>query len=625
MIKLPERNTPRWLIFLIDMFICVLSLDISYAIRFDFVADSTLFLEKEWSQLEWAFPIFLLVRASSFYFAKTYRGIIRYTSSEDAKRLFFTVAFGSLVFALISPVRYHLVDDFYFLPRPIIILDFLITLFLMLASRFMIKLLYLESRKKGKLKRNVIIYGSGELGLILRRALEQDHKHKNVVFAYVDDDPKKVGKRIEGINIQSTSELPNILSKNEIDSLIIGVLKPDISNKKSVVDICLDYGVETLSIPPIESWVNGELKAGQIRKVKIEDLLGRKEIKLSKDKISAELKGKRVLVTGAAGSIGSEIVRQVLKFIPDQVIMLDQAESPLYDVHNGIQSHRDLVTPVLGDVANEHRMKNLFSTFQPQIVYHAAAYKHVPMMEDNPSEAVLTNVRGTKILADLADQFQVSKFVMVSTDKAVNPTNVMGASKRIAEIYCQSFNSRSNTQFVTTRFGNVLGSNGSVIPLFERQIREGGPVTVTHEKVTRFFMTIPEACQLVLEAGSMGEGGEVFVFDMGESIKIIDLARKMISLSGLKLGEDIEIEITGLRPGEKLYEELLAAEENTLPTHHPQILIGRVKEYDFEEIEEHIKALIDSFDAQENTDIVGQMKRIVPEFISKNSDYSKLD
>ena len=247
------------------------------------------------------------------------------------------------------------------------------------------------------------------------------------------------------------------------------------------------------------------------------------------------------------------------------------------------------------------------------------------MMEDNPSEAVLTNVRGTKILADLADQFQVSKFVMVSTDKAVNPTNVMGASKRIAEIYCQSFNSRSNTQFVTTRFGNVLGSNGSVIPLFERQIREGGPVTVTHEKVTRFFMTIPEACQLVLEAGSMGEGGEVFVFDMGESIKIIDLAEKMISLSGLKLGEDIEIEITGLRPGEKLYEELLAAEENTLPTHHPQILIGRVKEYDFEEIEEHIKALIDSFDAQENTDIVGQMKRIVPEFISKNSDYSKLD
>jgi FlaA1/EpsC-like NDP-sugar epimerase len=626
MIKLPEQNTPRWLIFLVDMGICILSLTIAYAIRFDFVADTTVFMEKEWKQLEWAIPIFLLVRAVSFYLARTYRGIIRYTSTEDAKRLFFTIAGGSIVFALISPVRYHFVDSFYFLPRPIIILDFLITLFLMLSSRFMIKLLYMETRKKGKVKRTIIIYGSGELGLMLKRALEQDHKHQNSLFAYVDDDTKKVGKRLEGVNIQSTSDLPAILDKNDIDSLIIGVLKPEMSNKKKVIDICIDHGVETLSIPPVESWVNGELKAGQIRKVKIEDLLGRKQIKLSKDKISNELNGKRILVTGAAGSIGSEIVRQILRFNPEQVVMLDQAESALYDVHNDLKGkNNELLSLVIGDVANFHRMKNLFSTFKPHIVYHAAAYKHVPLMEDNPSEAILTNVRGTKILADLAGEFGVKKFVMISTDKAVNPTNVMGASKRIAEIYCQSYNAISSTQFVTTRFGNVLGSNGSVIPLFERQIREGGPVTVTHEEVTRFFMTIPEACQLVLEAGIMGEGGEVFVFDMGESIKIIDLAKKMISLSGLKLGEDIDIKITGLRPGEKLYEELLTAEENTLPTHHPQIMIGRVKEYDYKEVDTVILQLIDSFEGQQNTDIVLKMKKIVPEFISKNSDYSTLD
>lgn len=627
MIKLPEQNTPRWLIFLIDIGICILSLAIAYAIRFDFIAEPQVFMESEWEQLKWAFPVFVLVRGISFYIGKTYQGIIRFTSTEDAKRLFITIVCGSAIFAAISPIRYYFIDDFYFIPRPIIILDFLITLFFMIFSRFMVKLFYRETMKKGKIKKKILVYGSGELGLIVKRVLERDQKHINSIFGYIDDDSKKTGKRLEGKSIFSTDQLDMILKKNEIDSVIIGVLKPDIENKKRVVDLCLEHGVETLSIPPVESWINGEFKVGQIRKVRIEDLLGRKQIELSIDKIGKELGGKKILVTGAAGSIGSEIVRQLLRFSPLKVVILDQAESPLYVIHNELkgQDKDGVLSVVIGDVRNKARMQNLFKTFQPNIVYHAAAYKHVPLMEENPSEAIRTNVHGTKVLADLSDQFDVEKFVMVSTDKAVNPTNVMGASKRIAEIYCQSFNVQSKTRFVTTRFGNVLGSNGSVIPLFEKQIESGGPVTVTHEEVTRFFMTIPEACQLVLEAGNMGEGGEVFVFDMGDSIKIIDLAKKMIKLSGLVIGEDVDIEITGLRPGEKLYEELLTAEENSMPTHHDQIMIGSVREYDYSIVGKQIAELVNSFDGQKNTEIVLQMKTIVPEFRSNNSKFSKLD
>lgn len=609
------------------MGISIVSLGLAYVLRFDFLGTPSAFFQEEWQQLRIALPVFIVVRAASFFIGKTYQGIIRYTSTEDAKRLFITILAGSATFALLSPLRYYFLDGFYLLPRPVIIMDFLITLFLMITSRFVVKLFYLESKKPRTDKKKVIIYGAGELGLILKRTLDRDRGKRQSVFAYIDDDPKKTGKRLEGIPIEPVSRLPQLLEKNEIDSLIIGIMKPDLENKKKVVDTCLDYGVETLAIPPVESWINGEFKAGQMRKVRIEELLGRKEIRLSKSKIGEELDGKRILVTGAAGSIGSEIVRQVLRFAPKQLILLDQAESPVYDVQNELKARgkADKVEVVIADVSNEARMHNVFSTFQPEVVYHAAAYKHVPLMEDNPSEAVLTNVCGTRILADLSVEFGVSKFVMISTDKAVNPTNVMGASKRIAEIYCQSLNAKAITQFVTTRFGNVLGSNGSVIPLFRRQIESGGPLTVTHEEVTRFFMTIPEACQLVLEAGNMGEGGEIFVFDMGESVRIIDLAKKMISLSGLKLGEDIDIKITGLRPGEKLYEELLTSDENTMPTHHPQIMIGKVREYDFDEVKAAIDKLIEIFDTQDNKSLVAQMKHIVPEYKSSNSEFAELD
>jgi FlaA1/EpsC-like NDP-sugar epimerase len=360
--------------------------------------------------------------------------------------------------------------------------------------------------------------------------------------------------------------------------------------------------------------------------VNIEDLLGRSPIVLDENRISNQLTGQTILVSGAAGSIGSGLVKQIARYNPGKLILLDQAESPLYDLQIELgANHRELnFEVVIGDIRSAERMERLFDFFRPDFVFHAAAYKHVPMMENNPSEAVLTNVLGTKNLVDLSKRFEVKKFVMISTDKAVNPTNVMGASKRIAEIYAQMANKQGNTRFVTTRFGNVLGSNGSVIPLFQRQIEQGGPITVTDERVTRFFMTIPEACQLVLEAGSMGEGGEIFVFDMGESVKIIDLAKKMVQLSGLQLGKDIEIRVTGLRPGEKLYEELLAKEENTIATHHPKILKANVRDEDVAQIEA-INVLIGLFETQKNDEIVAKMKQIVPEFISNNSDFEKLD
>jgi len=382
-----------------------------------------------------------------------------------------------------------------------------------------------------------------------------------------------------------------------------------------------------LNVPPATKWINGELSFNQLRGVNIEDLLEREPIKLDNDIITAELSNKIILITGAAGSIGSELSRQCIKYNPGKIILLDQSESPLHDVELefGDKFRKEQFEVVIGDVRNADRMRNVFRTFRPDIVFHAAAYKHVPMMENNPSESILNNILGTKNTADLSVEFGAKKFVFVSTDKAVNPTNVMGASKRIAEIYIQSLGKQSSVKFITTRFGNVLGSNGSVIPRFKKQIEQGGPVTITDPNITRYFMTIPEACQLVLEAGSMGKGGEIFVFDMGKSVKIVDLARKMIKLSGLEEGRDIKIVFTGLRPGEKLYEELLADSENTMPTHHSQILIGKVREYEYTEVSKVITELIGLFDTQNNTRIVQCMKELVPEFKSNNSVFERLD
>jgi FlaA1/EpsC-like NDP-sugar epimerase len=459
----------------------------------------------------------------------------------------------------------------------------------------------------------------------------------NKVAAFFDDNPKKIRKSIDGIEIfDFDNDFENIIKKYNIDTLILTPTNLSKNRKQEIIEKCLNSNVNIRTVPPVDKWINGELSFNQIKNVNIEDLIERDTIELDKQGISAQLDGKIVMVTGAAGSIGSEIVNQILNFRPKKIVAIDSSEIKLYDLeHELLDKHKNeflrCTELILADIGNENRMRGIFEKFRPEIVYHAAAYKHVPLMESNPSEAIKTNVGGTKNIADISVEFDVEKFVMVSTDKAVNPTNVMGASKRIAEIYVQSLNNelllnqKANTKFITTRFGNVLGSSGSVIPKFRKQINEGGPSTVTHPEITRYFMTIPEACQLVLEAGFMGKGGEIFVFDMGKSVKIIDLAKKMVKLSGLTLGKDINIAYTGLRPGEKIYEELLNDGENTLPTHHPKIMIGKVRLYNFQEVLRSTNDLLGLYNKQNQMAIVAKMKEIVPEFQSKNSVYESLD
>ena len=484
----------------------------------------------------------------------------------------------------------------------------------------------METRSSGGQKRHVIIFGAGESGLITKRSLDRDAGPKLKVLAFVDDDRKKTGKKLEDVIIQPADKLDDLLENNEVDQVIISIQNLSAKRKNEITDICLKHEVKVLVVPPVSTWINGQLSFRQIREINIEELLEREVIVINNDKVGRELAGKRILVSGAAGSIGSEIVRQLRLYNPEQIICVDQAETAVFILQNELeQGIFKNYTFHIADICNEAAMKRLFDKYNPQIVFHAAAYKHVPVMELNAAEAVRNNVGGTKVLADLSVNSGVQKFVMISTDKAVNPTNIMGASKRIAEIYVDIKNAEGKTRFITTRFGNVLGSNGSVIPLFREQIQKGGPLTVTHPDVTRFFMTIPEACQLVLEAGTMGDGGEIFIFDMGDSVKITDLAEKMVQLSGLTPGKDIQIQFTGLRPGEKLYEELLATEENTKPTYHNRILIADVGENNITESLKKIEELLQNINNADDMAMVSLMKKIVPEFISKNSKYQQLD
>ncbi len=621
-LKLVEKNTPRWIIFLIDTVICLGSIMLAYQVRFNFRVP-----EKEIEHWVYVIPTVLGVRIGSFFVSKIYQGIIRYTSTRDALRVFYTITTGSIVMAVANMGSYML-GKFFLVPYSIIIIDYFTTVFSITAFRILVKSIYMELKNPSSKKKEVIIYGAGESGLITKRSLDRDAGSRFKVIAFVDDDPVKSGKTVEGIKIYNADDdLEDLLRSNNVTQLIISIQNISTIRKQQIIEKCLPYDVNILNVPPVNSWINGELSFKQIKNIKIEDLLEREPIRLDVESIRGQLSGKTILITGGAGSIGSEIVRQILPFQPRYLIVLDQAESPLYELELEIREKYRWTQfeTVIADIRQADRMRRVFDVFKPQVVFHAAAYKHVPIMEHNPSEAILTNVHGTQILADLAHEYQVEKFVMVSTDKAVNPTNIMGATKRIAEIYCQSLSRISSTKFITTRFGNVLDSNGSVIPRFKRQIDEGGPITVTHPDVTRYFMTIPEACQLVLEAGAMGNGAEIFIFDMGQSIRIIDLARKMVKLSGLTLGKDIQVEFTGLRPGEKIFEELLADKETTLPTHHEKIMIARVREYNFEEISKEINNLINLFRTQNNESIVKKMKEIVPEFVSANSVFSELD
>lgn len=617
-----KLNIPRWLILLIDVCICAFSVVLAYMLRFNFALPAT-----DAHDLPYVLAYIVAIRLLSFIIAKTHTGIIQYSSTSDALRIVIVTTIGSLFFVATDLVSYFFINKINFIPYSIIIIDFITTSFILVAFRILVKITYMEINNPSRNKTNVLIYGAGESGLISKRSLDRDAGTKYKVLGFIDDDPKKIGMKIEDIPIYGPDKLEKLLKTNAIEHLIISIQNIKASKKQEIIEKCMAYNTKVLSVPPVSRWINGELSFKQIKKINIEDLLERDEIKLDEEKVSLELIDKTVLVTGAAGSIGSEIVRQVARFSPKQIILIDQAESPTYFLELELNEKYPTVNfeTIICDINHKVRMRKIMETFVPNIIYHAAAYKHVPLMENNPVEAVFTNVIGTKILADLAVEFKAEKFVMVSTDKAVNPTSIMGATKRIAEIYTQSLNSQGNTRFITTRFGNVLGSNGSVIPLFREQIEKGGPVTITDPDVTRFFMTIPEACRLVLEAGTMGNGGEIFIFDMGKSVKILDLAKKMIKLSRLTLGKDIQIKYTGLRPGEKLYEELLNNKENTLPTYHPQIMIAKVAETDFDTISKQVNELDKLLYLHNNMQIVKKMKEIVAEFKSQNSVYKKLD
>jgi FlaA1/EpsC-like NDP-sugar epimerase len=602
----------------------VFALFFAYIIRFDLDSQSEL-IKEEWLLLKDYLWIFIVVKLVVFYLFKIHKGLVRFTSTHDLNRIFIAVSSCTLIFAGIGLIRYNFIDSFYLVPTSVLIVEFLASFAFTVGSRFIVKLIYLESQKNKNDIENVIVYGAGVSGLITKRTIENDTKSAIQIIGFIDDNPKLWGTRIEGKNIYRPSELNRIHKKKNIDTIIIAIQNPKPHRRKALLDECITLNIKVQKVPDPKSWINGEFTSKQFVKAKIEDLLGREEIKLNISKIEANLSGKVILITGAAGSIGSGLVKQISKFKPELLILFDQAESGLYDLQWDIKDETPDVRfeIVIGDVTHKKRVENLIRSFTPEVVFHAAAYKHVPLMELNPSEAVKTNVLGSKILIDTCHDFKVKKFVFISTDKAVNPTNVMGATKRVAEIYAQEKNLNSETQFITTRFGNVLGSNGSVIPLFQRQIENGGPITITDKRITRFFMSIPEACQLVLEASVMGNGGEIYVFDMGDSVKIIDLAKKMISLSGMTIDKDIKIKVTGLRPGEKLYEELLANEENTLPTHHEKILIANTALKQMKESK--INELITLIDAQKNDELVTIIKSIVPEYVSKNSSFEKLD
>lgn len=615
---------PRWLIFSIDISLSLIALLIAKVVKHDFVLQGI-----NIPALYQSIVAVVIVNAAVFFFLKTYAGIVRYTSAQDSARILGAVVIGSFGVFCINTACITFNGNKIISVITLIIYTLLTFLFLT-SYRIVVKYVFMRIKNANLDKIRVIIYGAGEAGIVTKRTFDHDLKFNKRIVAFVDDDPRKIGNKIDGVKILDANHLENLIVDEAVDEVIFASYTIPVERKNQIVDICLTNNAKILEIPTAEVWTRSSATPAMIHQVKIEDLLDRKQIVMDMDGIQKELKGKRILITGAAGSIGSEIVRQLLKFETGLIIMCDQSETALHELQLELEETHSHVNfhAFIGDVKDLGRMEFLFDHFNPQYVYHAAAYKHVPMMEDNPAESIKTNVAGTKTLADLSVKFAVEKFVMISTDKAVNPTNIMGASKRIAEIYVQSLNFaeiNAATKFITTRFGNVLGSNGSVIPRFKQQIEKGGPVTVTHPEITRFFMTIPEACRLVLEAGCMGKGGEIFVFDMGKSVKIVDLAKRMIRLAGLIPNKDIHIEFSGLRPGEKLFEELLNDNENTLPTHHKMIMIGKVRQYVFNEVESQIATLLTWAKVNDNRAVVLQMKTIVPEFKSKNSKFEELD
>lgn len=621
------RILPRWIIIMIDLVILGFSISFAHLLIYDF--DFSVIFKANYA---YAVLIYSTGNLVAIFLTQSYAGIIRYTNFEDGYRILMTTTIGVLA-SLTVNYLFLLISDIPIMSTSIWIISYFNAVVFLIAYRLAIKYFFTYYSKAVQKKTAAIIFGAGESGMITKQIVDQNSTSNIKVVAFVEDDSRKANKVANGVKIYHSKDLPHLFKVLKVKELIISVQDISIGKKNELVDICLKHNVIVRTVPPSDKWVKGELSVNQIKNINIEDLLGREAIQLDVENVKNELKNKWILVSGAAGSIGSEIVRQVLLYEPKGVVLVDQAESALYEFDLELRKNgfANSIHCVIADVTNYKRMHSIFEKYRPEIVFHAAAYKHVPLMESNPSEAILCNVLGTKTLADISLEFMVERFVMVSTDKAVNPTSVMGASKRIAEIYVQFLNNKfkfSNshtTSFITTRFGNVLGSNGSVIPLFRKQISNRENITVTHPEITRYFMTIPEACQLVLEAGAIGKGGEIFIFDMGASVKIVDLAKKMIQLSGLQLGKDIMIEYTGLRAGEKLYEELLNVKENTVPTHHPKIMIAQVEERDFVEVTEKINKLLMEATNRDDLKIVSIMKNIVPDFKSNISIFEKLD
>ena len=618
---------PRGVVILIDQLLIVFSVGLAYLLRFNFNVEEI----RHFSPLLGT----VLCVASALLatlITKSYAGIVRYTGTQDILRIV-----GTELLSLLLVVIFNLVYYYNFqknvIPYSVVFISFFIASLLLYQYRLLVKSVFTLIKSDTAQRTSVVIFGAGVAGFLTKQAIEADVSSTLKLVAFLDDDSKKSSKEINGTKIYTYDRLAELTKKHKIKQLIIATKSLTIERKNEIVDAALQLHIKVSYVPSFEKWLRNEWDLKQIRDIHIEDLLGREVISLNNPEIEEQIHNNVICITGGAGSIGSELARQALRYKPSTLILIDQAESPLYQIERELRSknQQTKIVVFVADICNKMRIDNIFREFKPEMVFHAAAYKHVPLMESNPSEAVMVNIFGTRLLADLAMEHNVGKFVMISTDKAVNPTNVMGCTKRIAEIYVQSLDTHYNrlglgrTSFVTTRFGNVLGSNGSVIPIFKEQIMKGGPVTVTHPEITRFFMTIPEACELVIEAGCMGQGGEIFIFDMGKPVKIYDLAKKTIMLSGKELGKDIDIVFTGLRDGEKLYEELLNDHENTLPTHHEKILKAHVSEYMYDMVCQHLNLLEDLMTDRNELKMVALMKEIVPEFKSNYSRFEVLD
>lgn len=616
-----QKYASKWLVFGIDLTIVSLTFFMAYFVRFNFTLNFDL------NQFLVQIPLLLGIAAASFLAVGSFKSVIRHTGFTDVVNVFKAIslmAFVSILFVLFNRAT-SLISNFT-IPLSIIVIHSFFSFVALSGCRLVFKIAYKHLKCKLMKTKNIVIYGANDSAIVTYNALLNDNKVNYNVLSFIDNNKKKQGKSINGVSILTSDKLDeSYMALNSVDEIIVASQNIDSKEIINLVDSLVDSEITIKKVPPIEKWIDGELNSNQIKQFQIEDLLGREPIKIDNPNLLNEFNGETVLVTGAAGSIGSELVKQLSNFNVKHLILVDQAESALYDLQQELKRDGKYnFTAIVADIRDGLRIDTIFQKNKPTMVFHAAAYKHVPLMEKSPYEAIKINVNGTKLLADTASRYNVKKFVFVSTDKAVNPTSVMGATKRMAEMYITCLQRESKTKFITTRFGNVLGSNGSVIPLFKKQIENGGPLTLTHREITRYFMTIPEASQLVLEAGTMGKGGEIFIFDMGESVKIYDLAVNMIKLSGLRFPEDIDINITGLRPGEKLYEELLANGENTLSTYHKKILISKTRELEYNKVKSAIEELCITNRFQ-NNNIVMKMKSLIPEYKSNNSDYEKFD